>query len=175
MTTGGAYPFIINNTPLWNRTQERGLLLARAGPGVVKMKIDFSPLASAVDQLQRSFDYLHSDLANADLGLREQFRAATIQAFEFTYELAVKMVQRQMTRIAANPDAVRKMDFADLMRDAADAGIVRDARSYVGYRELRNRTSHTYDADQAEKTVSAVHEFLRDVRFLLQELRKRNP
>ena len=81
----------------------------------------------------------------------------------------------KMARIAANPDAVRKMDFADLMRDAADAGIVRDARSYVHYRELRNKTSHTYDADRAEKTVSVVHEFLRDVRFLLQELRKRNP
>lgn len=79
-----------------------------------------------------------------------------------------------MARIAANPDAVRKMDFADLMRDAADAGIVRDARSYVRYRELRNKTSHTYDADRAEKTVSVVHEFLRDVRFLLQELWKRN-
>lgn len=59
------------------------------------MKIDFSPLASAVDQLQRSFDYLHSELASTDPGLREQFRSATIQAFEFTYELAVKMVQRQ--------------------------------------------------------------------------------
>ncbi len=38
------------------------------------------------------------------------------------------------------------------MRDAADAGIVRDALSYIRYRELRNKTSHTYDADRAEET-----------------------
>ena len=139
------------------------------------MKLDYSALESAVAQLQRSFDFLHSDLARTDPDLREQFRAATIQAFEFTYELAVKMIQRQLAQIAANPDALREMDFADRMRDAADAGIVRDAPSYVRYRELRNKTSHTYDADRAEETVSVIDEFLRDVRFLLQELQKRNP
>ena len=139
------------------------------------MKLDYSSLESAVAQLQRSFDFLHGDLARTDPDLREQFRAATIQAFEFTYELAVKMIQRQLAQIVANPDALREMDFADRMRDAADAGIVRDAPSYVRYRELRNKTSHTYDADWAEKTVSVIDEFLRDVRFLVQELQKRNP
>ncbi len=138
------------------------------------MKLDYSSLEDAVAQLERSFDYLHGDLARSDSGLREQFRAATIQAFEFTYELAVKMIQRQLAQIAANPDALREMDFADRMRDAADAGIVRDALSYIRYRELRNKTSHTYDADRAEETVSVIDEFLRDVRFLLQELQKRN-
>ncbi len=49
------------------------------------MKLDYSALEDAVAQLQRSFDYLHGDLARTDSGLREQFRAATIQAFEFTY------------------------------------------------------------------------------------------
>ena len=85
------------------------------------------------------------------------------------------MIQRQLAQVAANPDALRKMDFADQMRDAADAGIVREALPYIRYRELRNKTSHTYDADRAEETVSAIDEFLRDVRFLLQELQKRNP
>jgi len=139
------------------------------------VKLDYSSLEDAVAQLQRSLDYLHGDLARTDPGLREQFRAATIQAFEFTYELAIKMIQRQLAQIAANPDALREMDFADRMRDAADAGIVRDALPYTRYRELRNKTSHTYDAERAEETVSVIDEFLRDVRFLLQELQKRNP
>ena len=138
------------------------------------MKLDYSSLESAVAQLQGSFDYLHSDLARDDAGLREQFRAATIQAFEFTYELAVKMVRRQLARIVANPDAMRMMDFADLMRDAADAGLVRDAPSWMRYREMRNRTSHTYDAERAEETVATMDEFLRDVRHLLNALGERN-
>ncbi len=139
------------------------------------MKLDYSSLEDAVDQLRRSFDYLHSDLARTDSGLREQFRAATIQAFEFTYELAVKMIQRQLAQIVANPDALREMDFADRMRDAADAGIIREALPYIRYRELRNKTSHTYDVNRAEETVLLIDEFLRDMRLLLQELRKRNP
>ena len=139
------------------------------------MKLDYSSLVSAVSQLQKSFDYLHSDLARNDADLREQFRAATVQAFEFSYELAVRMIRRQLALIVANPDELREIDFADLMRDAADAGIVRAAPSYLRYRELRNRTSHTYNADRAEETAAAMGEFLRDMRLLLQELGKRNP
>ena len=138
------------------------------------MKLDYSSLESAVAQLQRSFDYLHSDLARKDTGLREQFRAATIQAFEFSYELAVRMIRRQLAQIVANPDELREIDFADLMRDAADAGIVRDAPSYMRYREMRNRTSHTYDAERAEETAAAMDEFLGDMRLLLKELGERN-
>ena len=138
------------------------------------MKLDYASLASAVAQLQKSVDYLHSDLARKDADLREQFRAATIQAFEFSYELAVKMIRRQLALIVANPDELREIDFADLMRDAADAGIVRDVPSYLQYREIRNRTSHTYNAERAEETVAAMDEFLRDMRLLLKELGERN-
>lgn len=138
------------------------------------MRLDYSSLANAVAQLQKSFDYLHSDLAQKDPDLREQFRAATIQAFEFSYELAVKMIRRQLALIVANPDELREIDFADLMRDATDAGIVRDALSYIRYRELRNRTSHTYNAARAEETVGSMDEFLCDMRLLLKGLRERN-
>ena len=138
------------------------------------MKLDYSSLENAVAQLQRSFDYLHSDLARNDAGLREQFRAATIQAFEFSYELAVRMIRRQLALIVANPDELREIDFADLMRDAADAGIVRDAPTYMRYREMRNRTSHTYNVERAEETVASMDEFLRDMHLLLKELGDRN-
>lgn len=138
------------------------------------MKLDYSALERAVAQLQKSFDYLHSSLARENSDLREQFRAATIQAFKYTYELAIKMIRRQLARIVANPDELRKIDFADLMRTAADAGVVREAPAYIRYRELRNRTSHTYNIEQAERTVAVTDEFLRDVRFLLDELARRN-
>ena len=146
----------------------------RISESVLKMKLDYSSLENAVSQLRKSFDYVHSDLAKNDSGLRDQFRAATVQAFEFSYELAIKMVRRQLARIAANPDALRALDFADVMREAADARIIRDALSFMRYRELRNMTSHTYNAAQAEATVAAVNDFLSDMAFLLKELEKRN-
>ena len=138
------------------------------------MKIDVSPLERAAAQLRRSLDYLHSDLARNDAGLREQFRAASIQAFQFTYALAVKMIRRQLAQISPNPDELRRMSFADLMRDAADAGIVRDARAYVHYREVRNRTSYAYNEEQAESIVAILADFRGEIDFLLATLRERN-
>jgi len=137
-------------------------------------KLDISPLHNAMGQLQRSYDYLHSDLAKQNAGLREQFRAATIQAFEFTYELAIRMIRRRLAGIAANPDQLQAIDFADLMREAANAGLVREAQPFMGYREIRSKTSHTYNVEEAERVVAIVDGFLHDMRFLLAELEERN-
>lgn len=137
------------------------------------MNLDISPLEKATYQLQKSFNYLHSEKAK-DEDLREQFRAATIQAFEYTYELAIKMIDRQLLKIAANPRESRKLDFIDRMREAADVGLIHDPIVYIKYRELRNKTSHTYDIEQAEVTVAAIDGFLDSMRFLVAELKRRN-
>lgn len=49
------------------------------------MLLDLSSLRDALAALNVSLRYLDSDVA-ADQGLRDQFRAAAIQAFEFTLE-----------------------------------------------------------------------------------------
>ena len=138
------------------------------------MKLDCSSLENAVSQLKKSFEYLLSDLAKNDSDLRDQFRAATVKAFEFSYELAIKMIRRQLAAVVANPDALRRSAFADVMREAADAGIIQDAPSFMRYRQLRSMTSYTYNDDQAEATVAAVRDFISDMDFLLKKLEKRN-
>lgn len=138
------------------------------------MKLDCSSLENAVSQLKKSFEYLLSDLAKNDSDLRDQFRAATVKAFEFSYELAIKMIRRQLAAIVANPDALRRSAFAVVMREAADAGIIQDAPSFMRYRQLRSMTSYTYNDDQAEATVAAVRDFISDMDFLLKKLEKRN-
>jgi len=138
------------------------------------MRLDVSPLGKAVLQLEKSLGFLRSELARSNPDLREQFRAASIQAFGFVYELAVKMVRRQMEQIVATPSELREMNFMDLVRRAADAGLVRDANSWRQYRELRNRTSHTYDEEEAEAIVKELDAFLQDARFTTVELQRRN-
>ena len=138
------------------------------------MILDYSALERAAAQLEKSYGYFCSKEAEKDPDLREQFRSATIQVFEYTYELAVKMIRRQLDRIVANPSELREMSFMDLMRTAAEAGLVREAPPFKVYREMKNITSHTYDPDRAEEVVSVVPDFLKDARFLLKELRKRN-
>lgn len=138
------------------------------------MKIDISPFEKALSQLKRSLGYLHSDLARQDPGLEEQFRAATIQTFEYTYELGIKMLRRQLEQIAANPAGIRQMAFMDMVRTGAEAGLVKDVARYRVYREMRNMTSHTYDEAKANEVLSVLGDFLQEMYFLRDELELRN-
>lgn len=138
------------------------------------MQIYTQSLENAVQQLERSNSYLNGELARNDEGLRVQFRAATIHAFEVTFELAIKMMRRQLAQIVVAPSELQKMAFMDLIRTAAAAGMVKNVPSFMIYRDMRNITSHTYDSEAAEEVISVIDDFLQDVRFLLNVLKQRN-
>ncbi len=138
------------------------------------MVLDTSSLENALAQLEKSVAYLNSDMARRDSGLREQFRAAAIQAYEFTYELAVKMIRRQLAEISASPGEVKEMTFMDAIRAAAEAGLVGEAPAFKRYRDARNLTSHTYDRRRAEEIVTVLEPFIADARRLIGELKRRN-
>jgi nucleotidyltransferase substrate binding protein (TIGR01987 family) len=137
------------------------------------MVLDLSSLRDALATLNASLRYLASDLA-ADSGLRDQFRAAAIQAFEFTYELAFKFVKRQLTQIVAVPATVDEMTFMQVVRAAAEAGLIADVTRFFEYREARNITSHSYDRVKAERIVAQLDRFSEDVAYLLSQLEARN-
>jgi len=137
------------------------------------MKLDLTSLRDALAALEKSLHFLSSELAK-DVDLREQFRNSAIQCFEFTHELAFKMIKRQLERMAADPASVDTMAYMDVVRSGAEAGLVADVARFRDYREKRNITSHTYDAAQAEKIVAVLDDFRKDVRYLLGELEKRN-
>jgi nucleotidyltransferase substrate binding protein (TIGR01987 family) len=138
------------------------------------MKLDIVAFEKALSQLEKSLEYLHSELACQDVGLREQFRAATIQAFEYSYELGTKMLRRQLEQISANPAEIREMVFMDLIRTGAEAGLVKQVPDYRVFREMRNITSHTYDAAKAEEVLSIMKSFVSEMHFLRDELKRRN-
>ena len=60
------------------------------------------------------------------------------------------------------------------MRAAADAGIIRDPVKFMIYREMRNITSLTYEESSAEEVISVVDDFLKDMDYLVDQLRRRN-
>ena len=138
------------------------------------MKIDYSSYESAIRQLEKSVAFLNSDMAKGNNELREQFRSASIQSFEYTYELCIKMIRRQLERISANPAGLREMEFMDLIRTAYEAGLVENPVSFKLYREMRNITSHTYDGDKAEEIIAVIGSFLKEVRYVLEQIKTRN-
>src|SRR5205823_7643124 len=86
----------------------------------------------------------------------EQIRDGLIQRFEFTYELSHKMLRRYLKESAASPDDIDRMAFADLVRTANALGLLRsDWPVWRRFREMRARTSHTYDAKVASQGASA--------------------
>ena len=137
------------------------------------MRLDLTSLRSALAALEKSLGYLNSELAeNADL--REQFRAAAVQAFEVTHELAFKMLKRQLEQMATDPAAIDKMAYMDLVRSGAEAGLIADVARFRDYREKRNITSHIYDQTKAEQIVAVLDDFRDDIHLLLAELERRN-
>jgi len=138
------------------------------------MKLQITPYEKALDQLKKSLDYMGSPMAKKDVSLHAQFRGAAIQAFEYSYELAVKMIRRQLAQMVPNPQDLAQMTFADLIRTAADAGLIDNVKPFLKYRDARNQTSHTYDEDKASDVAKVVPDFYKDASFLLEQLRKRN-
>ena len=68
------------------------------------------------------------------------------QRFEFTYELSHRMLKRQLELGAANPLEFDVADFHYLIRSGNEQGLLRSAwPAWRRFRELRAKTSHTYD------------------------------
>ncbi len=137
------------------------------------MKLDLTALQDALRALDKSLGYLNSDLAK-DMNLREQFRGACIQAFEFTYEMAYRMIKRQLEQIASEPAELDRMTFMQIIRAAAEAGLLADVARFRDYREKRNATSHTYNASKAEAILAVLPSFSADIHILLSDLERRN-
>lgn len=135
--------------------------------------LDLSALRDSLAALDRSLGYLNSDLAK-DPGLREQFRAACIQGFEFTYTVTIKMIERQLEEISENPSEVDQLSFREKMRAGVEVGLVPDSDRFLEYRQQRGVTSHTYDHEKAEEILAVIPAFTTDVRFVLAELQRRN-
>ncbi len=66
------------------------------------------------------------------------------------------------------------MAFADLVRTGNEHGLLRsDWPAWRRFRELRSRTSHTYDETIALEVVACIPEFIEEVRVLRDRLGER--
>lgn len=138
------------------------------------MTLDLSAFAKAIAQLEKSLAYCASELARQDPEISQQFRAAAIQAFEFTYELSWKTLRRYLAASLANPAAVAEMSFPELIRTGSERGLLLSGwDAWQGYRKARGITSHTYDESRAAQVFAVIPLFLQEARHLLEQLRER--
>jgi len=135
------------------------------------MSLDFSPLSSAINQLEKSLQYATSTAAKADPGLFEQLRNSVIQCFEFTYELSHKMLKRYLAETTANPEEFDLSTFQNLIRTGNEKALLRsDWLRWKDYRQARTNSSHTYDQEKAAQVYAIAPDFLEEARYLHKQL-----
>lgn len=136
--------------------------------------INISAFEKAIEQLKESLGYADSEMAQKNNGLARQFRASSIQAFEYTYELAHKMLKRYLEDIDPNPALIDEMSFQDLIRTGAERGLLLNSwDEWKDYRKSRGATSHTYDEKKAEEVFQNLPGFLKEAEFLRDQISKR--
>jgi nucleotidyltransferase substrate binding protein (TIGR01987 family) len=135
-----------------------------------KFALDFTPLHNALEQLSESLSYLGSDLAK-DPKLFRQFRSATIQAFEYSYELSCKSIKRFLQASTPSAEIIEGMTFSELIRTAYEKGLIQHSWSvWRLYRDARNSTSHAYAERVADEVLEKIPAFLQEARYLYQKL-----
>lgn len=132
------------------------------------MAIDLTPLGNAVSRLQEGLERYQKDISDI------QIRDGLIQRFEFTYELSYKMLKRYLESASANPTEFDTTDFQYLIRSGNEQGLLLGAwPQWRRYRDMRSKTSHTYDEEIALEVVASIPEFLDEAKNLLHKLRQR--
>ena len=130
-------------------------------------QIDLTPLVNAHRRLSEGLQRYQKDTTDA------QIRDGLIQRFEFTYEIAQKMLKRFLESTSASPGEYDAMPFADLIRSANEKGLLLgDWTSWKRFREMRAKTSHTYDEEVALQVVSGIPEFLAEAEFLIGQMQR---
>ena len=138
------------------------------------MTLDLSAFVKAIAQLEDALIYCASDLARQDARLALHLRAAAIQAFEFTYELAFKLLRRFLIATEPNPDQIGAMTFNEIIRLGYARGLLSaDVAAWSMFRRDRGTTSHAYDETKALEVFAGIPEFLHEARFLLGALTSR--
>ena len=128
-------------------------------------KLDVSALEKAVSRLREGLSDAEkiSDMRTVKDGVVKQF--------EFTVDLAWKLLQRYLKQIA-QVDESEIRTKKDIFRESAKRKIIMDAEKWINYYEARNITSHTYDFDRAAYVFQVAQNLPPDVDELIKALKE---
>lgn len=131
-------------------------------------KLDLSTLHKALGRLDEGYQRYLLDVLDL------QIRDGLIQRYEFTYEISHKMLKRHLEMTSPNPEIFDAMPFADLIRTGNELSILKsDWSAWKLFREMRAKTSHTYDEDIAQTVVQVIPDFIHEARYLAEQLELR--
>jgi hypothetical protein len=81
-------------------------------------------------------------------------------------------LRRVLIERSGSAEQVTDLSFNDMLRTAADAGLLTDQAAWRTWRELRNATSHAYDEVKAQQVAEGAEHFQADARDLLAAMER---
>jgi len=115
---------------------------------VIRWVQRFSNYQSALIQLKDAVELYNE----RELSLIE--KQGMIQAFEFTHELAWEVLKDYLEY----QSAIKVSGSRDAVKESFKIDLINDGQVWLEMIETRNNTSHTYDKEIAENTVSDIVE-----------------
>lgn len=127
------------------------------------------------DHLRASLRRVETNVALAnkaqfeDRDLFVALRDGAIQSFEFCYTMSIRAVER-VTAARGDAVAFEAADFRTRLRMAWEFGLVSSVAEWADFREMRNKTSHTYNEAKATEVFANIPRFIIAARQLLTTL-----
>lgn len=118
-------------------------------------------LGKALEALKEALAFAQK--SELDLLTYKIARDACIQRFEFCVELSWKVAAKFMGSSASSAKVV--------IREMAQAELINNPEDWFGFIEARNRSSHTYDEDQAVLVFNVISQFLPHAELLFSKLK----
>lgn len=118
-------------------------------------------LGKALEALKEALDFAQK--SQNDNVAYKIARDACIQRFEFCVELSWKVSAKFMGSASMTAKVV--------VREMAQSGLISNPEVWFGFIEARNRSSHTYDEQQAVLVFNVISQFLPEAENLFQNLK----
>lgn len=116
---------------------------------------------NAILKAQRVFEEFRKNL------ITDQDKTATVQAFEFCYELSWKLMKRVLASKGLEVSTPK-----EVFREAALAHLIDDPEVWFEFQKKRNITVHSYDKENLELIVSIFDEFSKEMETLITRVRE---
>ena len=119
---------------------------------LTKLQAQYNDLAKALKKLNEALKQPETELN----------RDATIQRFEFTFEMSWKIMQS-----IAKTNKPKLYGVKAIIREAAALGLISQPEAWLDFLEDRNLTVHTYKEELAKQIYANVKKFPKFVEELL--------
>lgn len=125
------------------------------------MQVDITPLERAIVQAHQAIPFYNKAKESGDNDLALHLRAGAIQAFEFTYELSLKLLKRFIENNQLVTEVSDYLSFNTFIRIGYEAGLLNaELKDWKLFREQLGTTSHTYNEGKAQLVFEAIPNFL---------------